>query len=321
MDEEYIRTLLPAYALGALEAGEAVLVERTLPSSPALRQELDALRAVVGELAYAAPPAEPPERVRAALLTRVESNVARAASLSAEAAEPAASPWRRWPGRLATGLMAALLLCVLGLGGLTLMMQRSVSEALAVNAQLADKLAAAQQLLDTTRTAQQQLEAQIAASRAQLAQNERQIAQTAGQLAESQRQIDLLADQISAQEQDFSFISAPGVATRDLNPAGGASNAAGRMYMRPGEQQAVVIFRGLRTLEPGKVYEFWLAQGKAQVAVGSVVADADGNARLMIEAPEAVNNFQEVMLTVEASGSQPSQPSGDTVLAGRLATD
>ncbi|MBC8074523.1 MAG: anti-sigma factor, partial [Chloroflexales bacterium] len=79
-------------------------------------------------------------------------------------------------------------------------------------------------------------------------------------------------------------------------------------------------FRGLRALEPGKVYELWLAEGTRQVAVGSVVADADGNARLTIEAPQAVNNFQQVMLTVEESGSQPAQPSGLTVLEGQLTT-
>lgn len=320
MDDQHIRTLLPAYALGALDADETLLVERALPASLELRQELADLRAVVGELAYATPPIAPPPHIRNQLLARIEASRAFAGGVPGQRATTAVAAGQQSRARVSAGLTVALLVCVLALGWLTLTMQRSVGEALAVNGVLAEKLAAAQQLLDETRTAQQQLEAQIAASRAQLVQNGQQIARTTEQLAESRRQIDLLATQLNAQEQDFSFISAPGVATRDLRPAAGASMAAARMYMRPGDQQAVIIFRGLRALEPGKVYELWLAEGTRQVAVGSVIADADGNARLTIEAPQAVNNFEQVMLTVEASGGEPTQPSGLTVLEGQLAT-
>jgi anti-sigma factor RsiW len=62
---------LPLYALGLLDGAEAGLVEAHLPTCAACRRELAALTAMIGLLAFAAPPARPDPAVKRALLARL----------------------------------------------------------------------------------------------------------------------------------------------------------------------------------------------------------------------------------------------------------
>lgn len=327
MSEQQSRDLLPAYVLDALDADEATAVEAQLSHSERLRREARGLRQVAAHLPYAAPQYTPPDRVRQQLFARVEASKERT-SPAAVAQRALPVPARR--GALLTRsfmVLSALLLAVtIGLGAVTLRLSQQTAAALEANRALATQLGQAQQMLDDTRAAQEQLAASIAenqrqlgASQSQLSESRRQLDETNAQLAASRQEIAALANQLDQQRRDFVFVSAPGVATRDLQPTAATSQATGRMYMRPGDTEAVIVFRGLGSLEPGKVYEFWLAQGSRQVAVGTVVADAEGNARLTIHAPEEVNAFDQVMLTVETQpGGQ--TPSGPTVLEGRLSS-
>lgn len=125
--------------------------------------------------------------------------------------------------------------------------------------------------------------------------------------------------QLDEERNVFTFVTAPGVATRTLEATNVASAAQGEMYMVPGYNQAVIIFEGLAPLEDGKVYQFWLANSAGQVAAGPpVMVDADGITRIVIEAPREVNAYTTVMLTVEDATIPHPQPSNDVVLEGSL---
>jgi Anti-sigma-K factor rskA len=70
-DHERVEELLAAHALGGLDGDDAALLERALlehvPECERCRRAHDAYRAVAGDLALAAPPAEPPDALRARL--------------------------------------------------------------------------------------------------------------------------------------------------------------------------------------------------------------------------------------------------------------
>jgi anti-sigma factor ChrR (cupin superfamily) len=84
-----------ALALGTLPADAAAELEERIAASPALREEVDALRAVADELLLAAEPAEPRPAVRERLLARVAADAARAtAGCGTEAATATPPPAR-----------------------------------------------------------------------------------------------------------------------------------------------------------------------------------------------------------------------------------
>jgi anti-sigma-K factor RskA len=80
------RELLPAYALGALEQNENVLVERALEMHPVLRAELDEFRAVTDAIATGAE-VTPPPQLRERFLTQISASDNRAAEAPARAEE------------------------------------------------------------------------------------------------------------------------------------------------------------------------------------------------------------------------------------------
>jgi anti-sigma-K factor RskA len=82
--------LLPAYALGSLEEGEAVRVAEHLDACPGCRAELLSYQMVADRLALAAPDAVPPARLKQQILEQ----------LQAPRQEPATEPHRSWWQRM-----------------------------------------------------------------------------------------------------------------------------------------------------------------------------------------------------------------------------
>lgn len=312
-DNQSVHDLLAAYALGALDADEVMQVEAYLAQSAEARAELKALSEVVALLPYAAQPVEPPATVRRQLFARIAASQPAEKAQAAPVRPPAvaaAPPLPVRPRRNAPPLMSAVLavmLLVVGLGGFAVSLQIRMDE-MARNSQISvaelnrtrqameERLAQMQQVLADTQASQQALSAQLAASRVELAN---------------------LSAQLNQEQQVLTFISAPGVATRVLEATTAEVQAAGEMYMYPGHSEAVVLFRGLPPLAAGQVYQFWLANAEGQIAAGTVLADADGLARLHVVAPREVNAFTQVMLTVEPVGGS-ATPSNQVVLEGSL---
>lgn len=288
---------LGAYALGALDLEDRPALEALLSQSPEHQEELRQLREVVALLPYAAPPATPPDHVRERLFARIAAAQAQAAPTTRHAAPSpggaALRPGSRW---LMPGLLAGLAALVLLLGTLTFSLSASVARLDRTNRQLVASLEDIQQALAATQARQEQFASQLAAG-------EERIAQLSASLARDDYVI--------------SFVSAPGVATRELRPAQSGVAAQGAMYMYPGHSNAVVIFSGLPPLAPGQVYQFWFADGTSQVASSTFVVDPTGIGYIIVEAPREVNAFSEVMVTVEPDGGSPT-PSRNVVLEGSL---
>lgn len=309
-DDQHTHDLLAAYALGVLDADEVAHVEAYLAETEGSQAELAALRAVVARLPYAAQPVEPPARVRRQLFARIAAGRADELELQPELPaetedevpdEPRAS--RSRPSRMADArrfllplVAAAMLLLFIGMGTLLYIQQTRMLALAQSNQELAISVVEMRQVLAETEATQAALAADLTLAR---------------------QDLDQLTTLFSTEQQVFTFVTAPGVATRRLLPADVLTDADGAMYMRPGQRQAVVLFRGLTPLEPGQVYQFWLADGEIQVAAGTVTVDPDGLARLLVEAPDAVNLFNEVMLTVE-SNPDSREPTGEVVLEGSL---
>ncbi|MGB9739262.1 MAG: anti-sigma factor [Chloroflexus aggregans] len=286
-EQEQTDALLAAAALGSLDPADLAALEQVLAMSPTARAELQQLRETVALLPYAAAPAEPPSHVRDRLMARIAAD-------QAQRMPPTRSP--RPAGWLVPTILTVLVVVIIGLGGLTLTLQRQVATLAANN----------QQLL----TAIGELQQAVAAGEAQQAQLSRQ-------LARYEQQIARLNEQIAQERLLVSFVSAPGVATRELHPTRAGLAARGEMYMYPGESQAVVVFSGLPPLQPDRVYRFWLSDGTQRIAAGTVQVDAAGFATLIVTAPREVNAFTEVMVTVEpATNASPGE--GEVILSGTL---
>jgi anti-sigma-K factor RskA len=298
---------LGAYALGALDLEELASVQAELTASPARQEELRQLREIVALLPYAAQPVEPPERVRQALMGRVAANAP--AREPAPAPVPAPPPRRRAPW-LVPALVAACAAIILALSGLTFTLSNSVARLDQTNRDLVGALGGLQASLADTRQRQEALANRLAAS-------QRQIDQVSAELAASEERISQLNAQRAQDEYVISFVSAPGVATRRLSPPQSDVSAQGEMYMYPGNSSAVVLFSGLPPLQPGQVYQFWLADGATQVAGGTFAVDGSGIGNIVVQAPREVNAFSQVMVTVEPEGGS-ATPSETVVLEGNL---
>jgi cell division protein FtsB len=268
---EHEQSLLAAAALGSLDPTDLAALEQVLTRSSTARSELDQLREVVALLPYAAPPVTPPAHVRASLMERIAADQAARQPLQS-------APLPRRASRSMSVWLLSLTVIIVLLGWFTFTLQQQVIATNETNRRLL--------------VAIEQLQASVTAS------EERQ-AQLTTQLASYEQQLARLNEQIAQERLLVSFVSAPGVATRELRSTRADLTARGEMYMYPGESQAVVVFSGLPPLEPDRVYRFWLSDGVQRIAAGSFQVDATGLATLIITAPREVNAFTEVMVTIE----------------------
>ncbi len=134
---EELEELIPAYALGTLDAAERSRVDKHLRDCPELQQQLAMYEDVAGQLAYAAPPIEPHRDLKYRVLT-------------------AASPKRRldfsfpdfFGGLMRSPALVALALIIaIGLGLWNISMQTQLSQQIAQDQkQIADSQKLIEQL-------------------------------------------------------------------------------------------------------------------------------------------------------------------------------
>lgn len=125
-------------------------------------------------------------------------------------------------------------------------------------------------------------------------------------------------ERIAKAEQAVSFVVAQTTTSRQLAGTEQSPTAVGTMYMQPGNQTAVLVVDGLQPLPEGQVYQFWLARaGQEPIPSDQFSVSTNGHAQLVITADSQVNDFQQVMVTIEVAGGAQTVP-GTTVLAGNL---
>lgn len=139
----------------------------------------------------------------------------------------------------------------------------------------------------------------------------RQLATAQGALAALEQERSNASQQMISE-----FLSNPATVSQPLE--GVQQGAHGNMYMQAGRTRAVVLLGGLPPLAPGTTYQFWFAGQQGQVPSGTFLADPDGAAQAVFDAPSAVNSYTEVMVTIEPTGGSVT-PSKQIVLAAKLA--
>jgi hypothetical protein len=309
---EHPHDLLPAFALGALDAGEASQIMQHVAACDACRADVESLGAVVGLLPYSVAPQAPPAAVKRRLLAMID------ASSEARLAEPPAARGRpAGPGRWMSAAAACSLTLALVLG-LLFAGERGRADTLAV--QLGEREQAIQQIRGQFEQERQQLTARLGEREReiqeisnQLGQREQTIQEINRLIDERERTIEQIRIQLERERREMVFISS--AVSQPLNAA--QAGAGGKMFMRPGSTHAVLFVSGLKPPADGKVYQFWFATADKQVPSDTFTVGPDGAATVPIEAPAAVDGYAQVMVTIEpAPGSQ--LPSDEVVLEASL---
>jgi anti-sigma factor RsiW len=118
MSHSEYEELAAGYVLGALEPDDEHVFQRHLDGCPICEANVRELEAVVGELAYAVPPVDPPDTVWAGIRREIRSEAVRRAPAPAQVQPPAPTRARRG-GRVQRLLprlaAAAAILLVVGL--------------------------------------------------------------------------------------------------------------------------------------------------------------------------------------------------------------
>ncbi len=292
-----ILELVPAFVLGALDADEAARVAAHITNCPRCRAEAESFRDVVGLLPYASGALNPPPRVKRQLFARIAAAYDDASTETALASRPTAMPRSARSGRWVMPAFAVMLALIIGLG-------TAVFEARGRADRLAAQLAFNQQALHS-------MELQIA-----------EVRQTAtaveAKLAKSQQEIQALRTSERQDEQLVSFIAAPQTVSRSLGTTERApDDASARMFMQPGHNRLVLMIYGLKSAEPGKLYRLWLAKGNQPIAIGVVTVGPGGVAEFVVDAPEPMDAYDQVMITLDEVDTT-AQPSEEVIFEANL---
>lgn len=295
--------LIPAFVLGALDAHDATRVAAHVAACPRCRAEAESFRDTVGLLPYAAGAIDPPPHVKRQLFARI-------AATNDTPSTPAVQPQRPVtvrapsPGRWFAPALAIMLTLILGLGAATF--------------QLATELATNRQTLSAAEAQIVQLRQTAQTVEAQLITAQRELDETRVQLAASQRELREIQASGGKDEQLVSFIAAPQTVSQLLGTTERAPDeASARMFMQPGHNRLVLLIYGLKSAEPGKVYRLWLAKGSQAIAIGTVTVGPDGVAEFVVDAPEPMDAYDQVMITLDEIDTA-AQPSEEIIFEANL---
>ena len=233
-----IAGLLPAYALGALDAADALVVERALDRDPRyaelLAQHLESAAALAGAHA----PAIPGARVRDRIMAHARGM----------AGEPPQRTAPRVPFPL-LGAAAALAIAVVGLGAFSTVQQQRV-------AQLED-------------------EVEVASAEAQGARSE--LAGLSDMVVEGAPVAHLLPAQgeLASADAQEPLAGGPGIQfDQGALPPHHARRMRGVLITRT-DGQSMLVVRGLRALEQGYIYRAWWWDGGSQTKSAAVFTVGD----------------------------------------------
>ena len=294
--DEHIRELLPAFVLGALDADEVFLVEQHLRKSEEVRSEVEELRSVIGLLSYAPEPQPPPAHVKRQLFARIGATAEPSfpSTLHTNHKPPpplALTSFNLW-GRGAFIVAVVVLFVLVGtnvytyslLSDANMQFAQISSDYQAVNGQLEDTQSDLQTVTDETEQLRQQ--------------------------------ITIFTEAQVAQQQDFAFLASS--ATEGHSLTSQVAGVEGKMYVQPGHNRVVVVVHGLQQLDNDTTYQFWFAtNNEGQIPSATFNVEQHGIIELSIEAPEPIDVYQEVMVTVETDGGAQT-PSSDVVLTASI---
>ncbi len=128
-----------------------------------------------------------------------------------------------------------------------------------------------------------------------------------------------MAERVANADVAVEFLVSSNTTSRSLTPTTTAPGAKGTMYMQPGKNTAVLVVDGLEPLPEDRTYQFWLARDNGvPIPSDTFTVDATGHAQMVIKASAQVNDFKQVMITIEPAAGSTLPSEGATVLEGNL---
>ncbi|MCB0168144.1 MAG: anti-sigma factor [Anaerolineae bacterium] len=293
LSREQILDMLPAFALGALEPEEMLLVEDYLEQNSDLLPELHLAEEAVAQLAHAAPMTPLPADAKARLMSRVEADRRPAPAPPVAAAETVGAGWldtvRAWFTPLngwtvVAGAAAAILVIVLlSTGQLQSRLDR-----------LTDEVADLQTMVSELQTANSQL-------------------QQTNQVLEQRLQTDQARLTFIANTSPQQTFQVPATANSPT------ANANGTLYVG-NDNDALLLLQGLEPLAADQTYELWVARAGDTIptSAGLIDLQPDNNDWFLVSLPLTSQDVNVVGLSIEPAGGSPGPgPSGPIVLHTR----
>ncbi|MBA3947759.1 MAG: anti-sigma factor [Herpetosiphonaceae bacterium] len=107
-------------------------------------------------------------------------------------------------------------------------------------------------------------------------------------------------------------------ATRPLSAKSPAAQGAEAwMHMTNGQSGGVIIVKNLPAPPPGKVYQIWVAREGVKEPCESFIS-VEPMQPVAVHAPQALDSYKWIMITLEDSSGSHAQPSDQTILFGDL---
>ncbi|MFQ5946637.1 MAG: anti-sigma factor domain-containing protein [Anaerolineae bacterium] len=139
----------------------------------------------------------------------------------------------------------------------------------------------------------------------------------AGQIQELAASQAALEERVSGQREAIQFLTSDAVVTVSLEPEPAWSQAAGRVYLAPGELMGMLVVQRMPVLPAGQSYQLWLVADGDRDSGGLFVVDESGGGYLVIHAPRPLSQYVWAGITQEPEEGSPA-PTGDRLMGGRL---
>ncbi len=139
-----------------------------------------------------------------------------------------------------------------------------------------------------------------------------------GQVAQQAAFTRQVANELSTQRDFVGLIAYSDTQPRHLQGAGTATQAVGRLYGAADERSFALIAYDMPQLPSDRVYQLWLIDSKGnRTSGGTFSVDSVGRGWLFARAPNPLNQYQAVGVTVEPEGGSPG-PTGAKMMGGNL---
>ena len=104
---------------------------------------------------------------------------------------------------------------------------------------------------------------------------------------------------------------------RPLTADAPTSKSRGTLFIAHNRQVAALTVEGLPTLPTNKVYQLWLVKQKQRTNGGTFTVDAAGRGTLLVQAPQPLDTYDAVGVTMEPRGGSIG-PTTPRVIGGKL---
>ena len=137
------------------------------------------------------------------------------------------------------------------------------------------------------------------------------------EVARLQLQTEALRQELETQRGVLAQIASPDAQVFAIAGTEHQPGAHGQLIANSQTGAAVLVVAGLPSLEPGKVYEFWLITGDTPIGAGLFRVDAQGQAILQVTQNVTPGSFNAIGVSIEPEGGS-LQPTGDIVMLSNL---